>query len=238
MELRSIHHSLSVLPGEKLPKGRLVQNGVKYKTLCDNCNNNILGAKCDGEFGVLTHRVSEHLYSGIQLPGYSTFSVRIAPQKIMRSVLGHLKALGVERYEMGRFTEPVRDYLLNTSLPLPEGIKVYYWLHPYRRNVTIRDAALASLELKSTCNFWLLKFYPLAFMVTFNQGNGFSRIINAMDLDRYGSLDFDQEVDLPILFDERDIKHPYWPEAPEDSTMVFYGEESYDAIQKVTKPTF
>jgi hypothetical protein len=43
-----LQHIVNYLSNEKpASKGRLLQNGVKYRTLCSSCNNTYLGAKYD-----------------------------------------------------------------------------------------------------------------------------------------------------------------------------------------------
>jgi hypothetical protein len=59
---------------------------------------------------------------------------------VMRSVLGHLRAMGIGRYRKGHMTEPMCDYILDRTLPLPNQIRFYYWLYPFRRRVLVRDA--------------------------------------------------------------------------------------------------
>ena len=109
-------------------KGRLSQNGVKYRTLCAECNNKFLGHKYDPEFIKFANEVSLFLKSQIHLP--SIMRVSVKPQRIMRSLLGHMCAQGVNRYEKGRMTKPISDYFLNPEKQLPEEIKIYYWVFP------------------------------------------------------------------------------------------------------------
>ena len=68
-------------------------------------------------------------------------NVRRKPQAILRTIVGHISAQGVNRYLKGPLTEKVRDYLLDTSKPFPSGLHAYYWAYPYKPHVMFRDAA-------------------------------------------------------------------------------------------------
>lgn len=88
--------------------GRISQNGVKYKTLCSRCNNTMLGINYDPTFIDFVNSISSILKSNLYLPG--VIPIKTKPQRVMRSLLGHLSAQGVNRYKKGPLTEPIRDY--------------------------------------------------------------------------------------------------------------------------------
>ena len=83
---------------------------MKYRTLCHRCNNSLLGARYDPPFIAFVNEISLLLKSSIYLP--STLSIQGQPQAILRSLLGHIAAQGVNRYLKGPLTEPMRDYIL------------------------------------------------------------------------------------------------------------------------------
>jgi hypothetical protein len=114
-----LQHIVNHLNAEKpAGKGRLLQNGVKYRTLCHECNNTHLGANYDPAFISFVNNVGSYLKAKIALP--RVIPTEIEPQKVMRALLGHLAAQGVDRYRKGPDTEPLRDYFLDHTLPLPE----------------------------------------------------------------------------------------------------------------------
>jgi len=57
------------------------------------------------------------------LPAILGFEAK--PQRIMRSLLGHISAQGVGRYRKGAITEPLKNYILDLAVPLPNEIRIY-----------------------------------------------------------------------------------------------------------------
>lgn len=221
VELQHLSYLLSGTTN--VPKGRRSQNGVKYRTLCGRCNNSLLGAKYDPHFIEFVNSVALHLRSPIALPSSITIPGR--PQAIVRSLLGHLSAQGVDRYLKGPLTEAVRDYFLDDGLPLPSVIRVFYWAYPFRVHVMLRDAAFSHLPTGRHFPFWLLKFYPLAFLVAWDEPVGLTYPIHS--LEPWRSVPIDVVADLPL--DLSAIPPLFWPEAPTRESMLMYGQEAIHA---------
>ena len=119
------------------------QNGIKFPTICARCNNGLLGAKFDP---ALIHFSNEIIRFHSETKGMyarDVANIRAQPHKIMRAVLGHLSAVGTDRYRKGPHTEAVRDYLLNEQLALPTALKIYYWIYPNKEQVLIRDLCIS-----------------------------------------------------------------------------------------------
>lgn len=216
-----MRHIVQLL-GEDAPKakGRFSQNGVKYRTLCHRCNNSLLGTKYDPPFISFVNDVGSILRSSLHLP--HTLTVNTQPQAIIRSLLGHVSAQGVSRYLKGPLTEPLRDYFLDESLPLPEGINVYYWAYPHRPHIMARDAGHLQISTGEVFTFWLLKFFPIAFWVVWGEEKAFPPPIHS--LARWRSSPFSLQVELPITL--RPITPQFWPEAPTEDSVVTYGQEA------------
>lgn len=197
MELRNLRDRISS-GGEKWELPRRFQAGVSFRSLCRRCNTELLGAAYDPALGEFSAQVRALANSPLALP--ASVDVMIRPQPVMRSVLGHLAAQGVDRYQKGPYTEPIRDYLLDPSLPPPAQLRMYYWLYPYRSTVLIRDAAriehLGSGQ--GSVAFWLMKFYPLAFMVTLSEPA--QRLYRMEDLDRFAQVPFAQATTVRLSF--------------------------------------
>ncbi len=218
VEMRHITHKLSV--DETPERGRLSQNGVKYRTLCPRCNNSLLGTRYDPGLCDFVNRVALCLRSSLYLPESTTLLGE--PQKIMRAVLGHLSAQGVDRYFKGVNTDAFRDYFLNETLPLPDGLKIYFWVYPFHPQVLVRDCGYLDTSNGKTVVIWLMKFFPLAFLVTWQD-----ELPNRFDLcnfDPWRNSGINDLVNLPVRL--RPIVHPDWPEAPTDNAVVLYGPEA------------
>lgn len=209
-----------------ISKGRFSQNGIKYRTLCHRCNNSLLGANYDPAFNSFVNTVGTFLKSPLKLP--STMSVKGQPQKIMRAVLGHLSALGVDRYMKGPDTEPLRDYFLVGTRPLPEWINIYYWVYPYKGQILVRDCAYLDIPIGKPVVTWFMKFFPIAFMVTWNEPPEYD--FGLPNLAKWRTSLLDDEVELPVPLSR--IVHQYWPEAPTEQSVVTYGREAVMALDR------
>lgn len=219
-----IQHLTYLLSGIKNPpKGRRSQNGVKYRTLCSRCNNTLLGSKYDPALIDFVNAVALHLRSPLALP--QTVAIPGRPQAIVRSILGHMSAQGVDRYLKGPLTEAVRDYFLDSTIPLPSGIKVFYWAYPHRVHVMLRDAAYTHLPSGQPFVFWLLKFFPLAFLVAWDEPVGLTYSIHSLEPWRSASIDEVAELPLNLAT----IPPLFWPEAPTRESILMYGQEAIHA---------
>ena len=201
-------------------KGRLLQNGVKYRTLCHTCNNTLLGANYDPAFIGFVNNVGTCINSTIELP--RTIPTEIEPQKVMRSLVGHISAQGVNRYKKGPDTEPIRDYFIDPTMPLPEHMRIYYWLYPFKNHVMARDCAYMDLRVGKPCVIWFIKFFPIAFMITFNQPDELNFKMSELSRWRDREIDFRTTEHVALT----NLPHQYWPEAPTNHNVVMYGEEA------------
>lgn len=216
-----IQHIVHRLSAEKpQSRGHRSQNGVKYRTLCPRCNNGLLGANYDIAFNAFVNAVGTYLKSSLKLPG--TMTVKGQPQKIMRAVLGHLSAQGIDRYLKGPETEAVRNYFLDETLSLPNSINIYYWAYPYQGQVLVRDCSYVDLSVGTPVVMWFTKFFPIAFMVTWGEPPGYN--FDVPNLAAWRSCAINDELELPVPLSR--IVHQYWPEAPTDHSVVIYGQEA------------
>jgi len=218
VELRHLVTLLSDEPDKA--KGRFSQNGVKYRTLCHRCNNTLLGTKYDPAFISFVNSVGGLLKSSLHLP--SVVTIKGQPQAILRALVGHISAQGVDRYLKGPLTDAIKDYFLDTSKPLPEGVKVFYWAYPYRPHIMFRDAAYLDIASGSVFGIWMLKFFPIAFLVAWDDPVGLANPIHTFD--PWRSIPFQSVVDIPISL--RPIPPMHWPEAPSDQSVLVFGQEA------------
>lgn len=216
-----LHHIIEHLNVDSpTSKGRMSQNGVKYRTLCKRCNSELLGIEYDPCFISFVNELGLYLKTKIQVP--PAIRIKTKPQRVMRSLLGHIAAQGVRRYEKGKLTEPLRDYILDPTLVLPHSLNVYFWSYPYRSYVMARDCALTDLTIHEPVVIWFLKFFPVAFLVTLDEPEKYNFSLGCLSDHR--SIGIDDEVE--ILVNLEDIIHPYWPEAPTEKTIIMYGQEA------------
>lgn len=206
---------------------RHLQSGLSYRILCPNCNNNLLGTKYDPALATFARSTHNFLQTPFAVPRAP--SVRIQPGLVARAILGHLFAVGLNRTERTPLLTAAQEFVLDDSLPLPDGIDIRYWIYPYRWVVAIRDAGLMTDFFKSKpIVFWLLKFFPLGFMVTLQLEN--PRRLNLPSLRTYmlNAGTHYAEVPLPLV----GIPHQFWPEAPNDDGAVLFGDAALGAIPR------
>ena len=192
VELQSLVRRLSATAKGRRP--RLSQNGAKYRTLCHRCNNTLLGATYDPPFIQFVNQISTLLRSSLVLP--ETVSVVGQPQAIMRSLIGHLSAQGVDRYRKGPQTDGLRDYILDSSLPLPTPLRVFYWAYPHRSHVIVRDAVYIDLGVGQPFAIWFQKFFPVAFMVTWDGPETLPFPVQG--LQPWRAVSYAEQAELPI----------------------------------------
>ena len=217
-----LHHITQHLSPEDHVKGRIFQGGVNFKTICATCNNKLLGT--DNDPALI--RFAKNILALLKKRQHGEASVRVFPQKLLRSVLGHLCAVGVDRYEKGSITEPLRDYLLDYTQSLPSRLGVYFWPYPNGEQVIARDLAYTDLQQDAVFGIWLLKFQPVAFMVTWDEPDSHRFPVNS--LTPWGDCPYDYEANIPVNLE---VPHSHWPEAPTRSTFITGGLEAHMAEQ-------
>lgn len=226
-----VNHLTSVLGADRPgPKPRISQNGVKFRTLCKRCNNSALGLNCDLAFNDFTQGIKSYLTSSIKLP--SVMYVSGKPGKIARAVFGHLSAVGVDRFHEGDRSDEMMEWFLDESLPMPSRLRIKYWVYPYKTQILIRDSAIRDLRAQDAAVFWLMKFFPVAFLVLWDSPSGYEYPQFA-DLARWGNADPEAEIELPIYLNS--VPHERWPEAPEDHSFLLYGEGAVAANARIKR---
>jgi hypothetical protein len=218
MEMRHLIEVLSA-PGS-LSKGRLSQNGVKFRTICPRCNNKLLGRCYDPELIQFTKSVGTLLKSSLKLP--PRINVNLVPQKVLRAVIGHMLAFGLGRPASGPFEEAMAKYFLDNTKALPPDINLYYWIYLHQAQVIVRDAALTNLRVKEPVIFKLLKFFPLAFFATWKEPLGYNFQFETLSKFSGRPLNASSSTVIDLRF----IPNIHWPEAPSKDTVVLYGADA------------
>ena len=210
-------------------KGREFQHGVKFRTICESCNSNIIGSRYDPALVNLCNDISTYLYSQITRPTATTF--RTSPDLVARAVAGHLLSIGVEHFPRGEMGEALAKFVLDPDSPPPQNLAIHYWLYPYWEQVSIRGAGLLVRFGTPPLVISLIKFTPIAFMITWNADPGFDfPYPNLMD---YISNVPGEFAEIPLDF--RIIPPARYPEAPGDDGIVLHGSESYVATRAKPK---
>jgi hypothetical protein len=199
------------------------QNGVKFRTLCDVCNNDRLGAQCDPVLIDFTTRVTRNVTSGLTLPHIVHVSTN--PSKLIRAIFGHLLAA------KGRIENTVPDrqmkaYFLDPNSICPVGLNVFYWLHPYHNVVVIRDVVMPAVRRRFSDKpgmFSILKFFPVGYLVT-----DLAKYEGLTSLTHYATISNGSDLDLPLNLAR--VEHPRWPEIVDDGNFLAGGQSVQSSI--------
>lgn len=226
VEMLNIQHMLALDRPVGRKRGRLMQSGVLFKSLCADCNNRILGARYDPELVQAANAVTDFLRTSVAIP--KSVSVRLRPGLLARSVLGHMLAVGLNRIERTPLLDDVRQFVLDEERPMPADIDFHYWVYPYHRQLSLRDAAIALDFFSVHIVVWCLKFFPLGFLVTW--GNEHPNRIPVRSIKPYMLHAGTHEVNLPFDLDR--VPHQTWPEQPTDLGALLVGDASHGALPR------
>jgi len=146
----------------------------------------------------------------------------------MRAIFGHIAAQGVDRYLKGPETEELVDWFVDDNLPLPQGVRFYFWPFPHHGCVLFRDVVYLQISRGTPVNIWVMKFFPLAFLMTFEASA--EPYFNLPRISDYHDL---LPVDIEMPLDLGSVPDRYWPEAPTIDSMVTFGKEAMFATPHV-----
>ena len=199
------------------------QNGVKFRSLCSNCNNNLLGAEYDKELTRFTSAVLSHLQDSVEQLPPGLVNVSDLPQfvgtfkvnRIARAICGHILAAKNEYDNQTLPDVQLRKYFLNpTALP-PKDYHLLMWFYPYSTITIARDfiakkiSATNDLIPEGMCS--IVSSFPLAYLLCDDQYTG--TLCSLFDL---CSREIDDET--PVTFDFAScllkpgiLRHPLWP---------------------------
>ncbi|MEX0335914.1 hypothetical protein [Vibrio tubiashii] len=203
------------------------QGGLNYRTTCSSCNNDWLGQKYDPALAELFNEVkllAESVSKGVlSLPPYKTFFIK--PQRIARSVIGHILAgnavdLVKENSPHSPMYQLMSDYFFDEDSTLPSELEIYYWFYPFNE-IRLARAFGTKLVANEPIVGDLLKFFPFAFWVTWNQPREARINLGKLLPDR--SLPLDGLSQLTINFDNYPPIH--FPEAPHENGMTIFNSK-------------
>lgn len=225
-----------LLPKLGTPDSRIrvqSQNGLKFRTICAKCNNDLLGRSYDPALHHFSRKVGQIIRCSRRLALPAHIDVDIEPATVARAVFGHLLA-AEQRPDMTLHPSPapmqqsMRDYVLDTNLDLPPRLRVFAWPYWGKRQVVLRGVCVMSdLVAASHANMLVadfLKYLPLAFMVTYDPTapvpQGFLRFeLRARGL-RPGHV-----VKHSVPTRMADSIRPSWPESPDVNGALMLNDE-------------
>lgn len=211
---------------EDVRKIRESQNGLKYRTICKECNE-FLGRNYDPTVNEFALTVGRYLKSNLIFP--KIIHHKTKPLRLIKGILGHLLAAKAE-YDDASFDVQVRDFILDIDSKIPDNIHVFYWIYPYDCTIILRDFGMPSVRgrFDDFGFFQTLKYFPMAYLVSDKpQYEGLQLLTTYKDAGK------DQEIDLPIALNR--IKHHYWPEMVDDKNLLFGGQAASNSVSASPK---
>jgi|JI10StandDraft_1071094.scaffolds.fasta_scaffold427066_1 hypothetical protein len=224
-----LHHAIDALGAEPHKKdGRILQDGVSYRTLCSRCNSGLLGGRYDPVLIDFSAQVVSALESRILL---QSIEVKTKPQLLFRSIFGHLAAQGVDRYLKGPHTADWAAWFLAETLPMPARTDFYCWPYPYKRQSLRRDAVVLNFKTGKPCYYWLMKFYPIAFCIWHEPDAAFP--VHAANLSLFSRLGADDEA--VITMPTYPVPHELVLEAPNDDQASLWVVKPFRRLRGTRK---
>lgn len=228
MEMYNICEAMGAQRPEK--KGKQFQNGIKFKSLCATCNNDYLGLNYDPALNEFSHNLSRIVKTPIAVP--TKIDVPVQVNKVARAVLGHLMAVGLNRYNDGEMAKSSREYFLNTALIEPNNVLIYYWVYPYNRQILIRDATIAfDFGVEPPVFFWLMKYFPVSFFVTCDKPDNLNIRTNCLNESLTSNIDEYIHLNIPLT----NLPKSNWPEAPTGNSVVALTDQAHGSFEKRIK---
>lgn len=200
------------------------QGGTHYKTLCGECNSKRLGIDFDPSLIKLSNEITSMVVGAnnriISLP--DTIHPLVKPQRIARSVVGHLlAAVAVEETKTGLVSTPIedslREYFLDKSKPIPKNLEIYYWLYPSRNQIIIKHMMKSSMRYRENIFGHVIKFLPLGFWLVWNKREGIDLNLNNLVPEKMMGIDDVKQIQLNLY----SIPRLSFPEKPEGDESIF-----------------
>lgn len=206
---------------------RLSQNGVKFRSLCPSCNNHRLGKKFDPALNSFSQSVARIIRNCSHLSLPSRVEVSLQPQRVVRSIIGHLLAAEIrEDMSSAPVSEPMRDlmrhYFLDTSVDLPSEFNVYCWPYRARHQVIFKGVGILSGDQIVIGDF--LKYFPVAFWLTYQAPDRIREVMRDREISVHGN-GFDDWSAAVIGTKEKDTFRPNWPESPDDNEVMVINDD-------------
>lgn len=226
------------IPSEKYEG--FFQSGIRFRSLCEKCNNDLLGAKYDPELQKITSEVNRLINTPVILPEIVYYKCNI--NKIARAVCGHLIA-AVNEYSDGSLYNELRDFLRNeTALP-PLNKKLLFRIYPHSTVIINQGFASINVLKKDKLGDFptgvciMISSYPIAYLLCEDDGNS-----SLPNLFNFCSADITNTVNFPIpmkscFYNKTSIyRHFLWPCNVGDDDYyvdaVLGGDENIIGVQK------
>jgi len=224
VEIRSILQRIA--PDKNRNKFLLSQNGLKYRTLCGDCNNK-LGREYDPILNKFAREVGSFMKTAINLTTAVQFKTK--PNVLIRAILGHMLAAKAH-YDDVLTDEAFRSFLFDTCATLPKDIYVFYWVYPFQSIVVLRNVLMLAVrgQFDEVASFDILKYFPVGYLVTDKPKYEY-----LSELSAFRNLDTFADGEVPIDF--HSIYEPDWPEKIDDGNVLLGGQSLASSVYAIPR---
>jgi hypothetical protein len=202
---------------------RRYPSGIRFKTLCANCNNR-LGGREDGALINFYDRVRKIVESPLLLSPIMRIPAK--PNLIVRSLFAHMTAAN----EDGRpslFDDEARAIFHNKRSLRLCSWNLFYWIYLGRDLFLARSLFHTiwspTVELHE---MFVLKMYPLAFLFI---GTPFFH--GAANLMKFIQSRDEEEAEIPLLLFQHE-SHPVWPAYTSSTNSIMFGGNAYGLVAR------
>lgn len=216
----------------------IAQNGIKYRSVCAECNNNLLGSNYDKEYKKLVDLLYKLYITPGTIPQYLEIQ-NLKVNKIARAIVGHFLAARNEYFD-GKMENELRKYFLNDKLKPPKQLKLLYYVYIYNTIMIIRDVVpkkFGSVEYSITEGFIsCMNSFPLAFILGENCENN----PGLYDLFEICTENIEENLNIKIDLlsymypNRKELRNPYWPcniaDGETGTSMMLVGDSSNSSI--------
>lgn len=215
------HSYLTSAAGDKeLIFGREFRGGIRFRTLCRDCNNG-LGGREDKALADFFQRVLKLLNSPLILNPIMRVSAK--PNLIYRALLAHIIAANDSGMPTAFDAEGRNLFFGKQSLSLSSW-SLFFWIYTGPSIFVMRNAYYAHWDPVEVIPIQILKCFPLAFM--FAQKPWFGGLPNLLNFAQHRD---EEEIELPILMRARE-NHQAWPAVPHGNTLMLMAADSFGFI--------
>lgn len=190
------------------------QNGIKFRSLCSKCNNELLGRNYDTVLAEFTNDIMQLVNSTLVIPPIFHQPVKI--NRLCRAICGHLLAAKNFYDDKCIIDEELRKYVLDMESLPPKGMSLMYWVYPYSticlmRDVNVKSFSSAYYFPEGTIS--IMNSVPVAYVLSTEK----EEKCGLIDLFEYCNSDIDAEVYIPIKCDScyfpgsNNLRSYLWP---------------------------
>lgn len=179
------------------------QNGIRFRTLCERCNNDLLGAKYDIELSEFTNQVTTIVTSSIALP--TVINVPVKVNRLARAICGHLLAAKEYFEDICLIDKRLREYVIDEKMNPLDDMSLLYWIYPYSTIALMRDVTVKSFSNKYVFpegTVSIINTFPVAYILS----TSIEDKCGLVDLFKYCNDDIDAVINVPI-----DCRSCYFP---------------------------